>query len=140
MTSLEVAVLQPLVANVITRRAGAGAPAPAIAAAARLAYDELSAVLVPIISQAGADALIARALHLTKRRYPDQEKREEPAEAFGVWLDRQDPAFVLGAASAILVTFAELLASLIGEPLTTRYLRKAWADAFPDATPEDRQR
>lgn len=137
MTSLEVTVLQPRVAGVITRRAGAGTSAPAIAAAARRAYDELAAVLVPIISQAGVDALIARALHLTKRQYPDQEPREERAEPFDVWLHRQDPAVVLGAASAILVTFAELLASLIGEPLTTRYMRKAWTDGFPDATPED---
>lgn len=140
MTSLEVTILQPLVVNVITRRAGSGAPAPAIAAAARSAYDELAAVLVPIISEAGVDALIARALHLTKRQYPSEETTEERAEPFDVWLDRQDPALVLGAASAILATFAELLASLIGEPLTTRYLRKAWTDSFPDAIPEGEER
>lgn len=140
MTSLEVTILQPLVVNVITRRAGPDASAPAIAAAARSAYDELAAVLVPIISEAGVDALIARALHLTKRQYPNEETAEERAEPFDVWLDRQDPALVLGAASAILATFAELLASLIGEPLTTRYLRKAWTDSFPDAIPEGEER
>ncbi len=91
MTSLEVTVLEPFAAGVITRRAGSGASVLAIAAAARRAYDELAVVLVPIIRQAGADALIARELHLTKRQCPDPETREAPAEPFGVWLDRQYP-------------------------------------------------
>jgi hypothetical protein len=32
--------------------------------------------------------------------------------------------------------FAELLATLIGEALTTRYLEKAWPDAFSAARPK----
>ena len=141
MASLEVTTLQPFVANVITRRAGSAASAPAVAAGAQRAYDDLAAVLVPIISQTGVDALIARALHLTKRQYPaGRTGEEELAEPFGRWLERQDPAVVLGAATAILSTFATLLASLIGEPLTTRYLQKAWSDGVPDSKPEGSRR
>jgi hypothetical protein len=36
----------------------------------------------------------------------------------------------------MFATFAELLGALIGEPLTTRYLEKAWPDAFSDAEPK----
>ena len=141
MTSIDVTALQPLVANVITRRAGSAASAPAVAAAARRAYDDLAAVLVPIISQAGVDALVARALHLTKREYPvDLAEKEMSAEPFCLWLEQQNPAVVLGASTAILSTFAALLASLIGEPLTRRYLRKAWSDGVADSKPEGKRR
>ena len=143
MTSLEIPTPHPFVANVIRRRAGSAASARAVAAAARRAYEDLAAVLDPIISEAGVDALIAQAVHLTKRQYrADLEKGEWPADPSGVWLKRHDPAVVLRVATAILSTFAALLASLIGEPLATRYLRKAWSDAASGQTrnTDERQR
>ena len=36
----------------------------------------------------------------------------------------------------MFATFAELLTALIGEPLTTRYLEKAWPDGFTDEQPK----
>lgn len=140
MTSLEVSFLQPIVAKVIRRRVGSGVDAPAIAAAARRAYDELAAVFVPLISQAGVDALVARASHLTKREYPldrhDEKAAAEPfSQAIG-WMEHQDPTLALGAATLLLANFAALLATLIGETLTMRYLRKAWLGDFSDTKPE----
>ena len=142
MTSLE-DTIEMVVANAIARRAGSGADASAVVAAARLAYDDLAAVLVPLVSQTGVDALLARALHLTKRECGLEQAAEEASAPFGSvgpWLERQKPAVTLAAACALLATFAVLLATLIGEPLTTRYLRKAWTDGFPDARPEGEQR
>jgi hypothetical protein len=140
MSSLEVTTLHTAVANVITRRAGSGADASAVAAATRRACDDLAVVLVPLISQAGVDALIDRAVHLAKREYPlgqaGEEEAAEPFDQVRLWLERQDPALAIGAATMMLATFATLLAALIGEPLTTRYLRKAWPDGFSDTTPE----
>ena len=49
------------------------------------------------------------------------------------WLERQVPSTATEAAAAMFATFAELLAALIGESLTTRYLEKAWPDGFSDA-------
>jgi hypothetical protein len=127
-------LLQTVVVTMITRRAGSAADATAVAAAARRAYDDLAAALVPLISQAGVDALVARAFHLAAREYPsDHAGEKQDAEAFGrvsLWLERQDRTAAIDAAAAMFVTFAALLAALIGEPLTTRYLRKAWPDDF----------
>ena len=142
MTSLEVSILKPVVANAIRRRAGSGADALAIAAGARLAYQDLAAVLVSLLSQAGVDALVGRASQLTKREYPLDRHEEETAEPFGQamrWAERQNPTLALGAATMLLATFAALLAALIGEPLTTRYLRKAWPGDFSDTRPEGTQ-
>ena len=140
MSSLEVTTLRTAVANVITRRAGSGADASAVAAATRRTCDDLAVVLVPLISRTGVDALIDRALHLAKREYPSDpagdDEAAEPFDQVRLWLERQDPARAVGAAAMMLATFAALLATLIGEPLTTRYLRKAWPDGFSDTKPE----
>jgi hypothetical protein len=143
MTSSETTVLQKVVLSALARRDAPGPDAAAVAAAARRAYDDLAAVLIPLISQAGLDALVARALHLAQRQYPsDQAGKEHAAEPFGqvsLWLERQDPTRAAAAAAAMFATFAALLADLIGEPLTTRYFRKAWPDDFSDTRPEGTQ-
>jgi hypothetical protein len=126
--------LQTVVVTMLTRRAGSSADATVVAAAARSGYDDLVAALVPLISQDGVEALVARALHLAAREFPsDQAGEEQAAEASGrvsLWLERQAPTVAIHAAAALFERFAALLAALIGEPLTTRYLRKAWPDGF----------
>jgi hypothetical protein len=139
MTSLAITNLQTIAANAIARRSGSGVDASSAAAATRRAYDDLSFVLVPLISKGGVDALLARALHLAKRRYPSDQPEEEVSEPFGrasIWLERQEPALVPAAASMMLATFLALLATLIGETLTVRYLRKAWPDCDSDTKAE----
>jgi hypothetical protein len=134
MTSPETSVFHKVVVTMLTRRAGSGADATGVATAVRSVYNDLAAALVPLISQAGVDALVGRALHLAAREYPpDHAGEEQVAEAFGrvsLWLERQDRTAAIDAAAAMFVTFAALLGALIGEPLTTRYLRKAWPDGF----------
>ena len=142
MPSPETAVLLEVVVSVLTRRAGSGAVAAAVAAAARRAYDDLATVLAPLISQVGVDALLARALHVTRRNYPSDQAAEEQAEPFAqvtLWLEQQDPTFATDAAATMFATFAALLTTLIGEPLTTRYLRKAWPDGFSETRAEGTQ-
>jgi hypothetical protein len=140
MTPPENSVLQKAVVSVITRRTGSGADAPAVAAAARRAYDELAFALAPLIGNAGVDALLARAMHLTQREYPsDPAGKEQAAELLdrvSLWLERQDSAMATDAAAAMFAAFAALLATLIGEQLTKRYLRKAWPESFSDTMPE----
>jgi hypothetical protein len=140
MSSPETAVSLEVVVSMLTRRAGSGAGAAAVAQAARRAYDDLTVVFAPLISQVGVDALLARALHMTRRDYPsDQAAEERATERFAqvsLWLEQQDPTVATDAAAAMLATFATLLNTLIGEPLTTRYLRKAWPDAFSGAGSE----
>lgn len=144
MTSPETSVFQKGIVTMLTRRAGSGADATGVARAIRSACDDLAAALVPLISQVGVDALVTRAFHLAQREYPsDQGGEQQPAEPFAQvlrWVERQDDATLAAdAAATMLATFAGLLAALIGEPLTTRYLRKAWADGFSAASAEGKQ-
>src|SRR5688572_16639069 len=131
MTSPETSVFQKVIVTMLTRRAGSGADAAGVAKAVRSVYDDLATALVPLISQAGVDALVARALHLAAREYPldhaGEEKAAGPVAQVIRWVERQrDSTLATDAAAAMFATFAELLAALIGEPLTRRYLRKAW--------------
>lgn len=144
MTSPETAVLRERVARVITRRIGSETGPDAVAVAARLTHDDLTAVFAPLISSAGVDALWGRALDLTRREYPagggdDDARTNEPFARASLWLARQVPSVATEAAAAMFATFAELLTTLIGEPLTTRYLEKAWPDGFSDARPKGKK-
>ncbi len=135
MPSSETDTLLDAIVSVLTSRAGAGADAAAVAAAAHRAYDDLATVLVPLISQVGVDALLARALHMARRDYPsdhaaEEEQATEPFAQVSLWLEQLDPIIATEAAAGMFATFAELLTTSIGEPLTTRYLQKAWPDGF----------
>lgn len=116
-----------------------------MAAAARLTHDDLTAVLAPLISSSGVEALWGRAFDLARREYPGAERKgddgtaDEPFAQVTLWLERQVPSAATDAAAAIFAAFAELLTTLIGEPLTTRYLEKAWPDGFSDAQPKGKK-
>jgi len=145
MTAPEVTVLRQRLVRVITRRAGSSTGAGGVAAAARLTHEDLTAVLAPLISSAGVAALWSRAFDLAQREYPADERRgnasttDEPFGEVTLWLERQVPSAVTDAAAAIFAAFAQLLTTLIGEPLTTRYLEKAWPDGFSDAPPKGKK-
>lgn len=146
MTSPETSVLRQRLVRLITHRASRSTDANAVAAAAHRTQDDLAAVLSPLISEAGVEALSARAFDLAQREYPADERRrddnnptDEPFGNVSLWLERQLPSTATEAAAAMFATFAELLTALIGKPLTTRYLRKAWPDAFSDVRPKGKK-
>jgi hypothetical protein len=145
MTSLETTVLRQRIVRLITHRAGSSTEASAVAAAARRTQDDLTAVFAPLISSAGVEALSGRAFDLAQREYPADGRGGDDTPTDGLfgqvsqWLERQDPSAATDAAAAMFATFAELLTTLIGEPLTTRYLQKAWPDGFSDAQPKGKK-
>ena len=157
MTALGNAALRQLALKVLAQHAGPAAGAEALAAAAHRAYDDLARVSAPLIGQVGVDALTGRALHLVQREYPwlvhtregtptrtertpgtpQPEQGEGPFAHVIFCLQRQDPAVATEAAGAVFATFTGLLVTFIGEPLTARLLRKAWPEAFSDASTEE---
>jgi hypothetical protein len=143
MTALGNAALRQLALNVLAQYAGSAADAEALAAAARRAYDDFARASAPLIGRVGVDALTGRALHLAQREYPwlvptrEAERAEGPFAQVIVCLERQDPAVATEAAGAVFATLTGLLVTFIGEPLTARLLRKAWPDAFSDASAEE---
>ena len=142
MTSRETSILRQRIVRLIAHRAGSSTDASAVAAAARRTQHDLTAVLSPLISSAGVEALSGRAFVLARREYPadegggDNTPTDEPFGQVTQWLERQAPSAATDAAAAMFATFAELLTTLIGEPLTMRYLEKAWPDGFSDARPK----
>jgi hypothetical protein len=126
--------------RMLAREAGTGADAPAIAAAYRRLYERFAQQFTPLIGDVGVAAIFARSLHLSRRNVPELEplrasdkpgKRDAPFVLLEAFLQQQEPASATEAAVAVLAMAGELLASFIGEGLTTRLLREAWPDDFP---------
>lgn len=128
--------------RMLAREAGTGADAPAIAAAARRLCDRFAEQLSPLIGDAGVAAICARSLHLTERsvRGLASVRPAQGEASFALLqqsLEQQQPAAATEAAVAVLATASELLASFIGEGLTTSLLREAWPEDFAGDTTEE---
>lgn len=129
-----------LALKALARRAGSAPGAGTIAAAAQRAYDDLTRESAPLIGQVGIDALMGRTLCLAQRHYPWLVDTREPEQWTGPFsqvvfcLERQDPAVATEAAGVVFATLTGLLVTFIGQPLTASLLRKAWPDAFSDAS------
>lgn len=134
----------PMVRQNLARRAGEGATSDAIAEAAISTWKEVAIHLAPIIGEGGVGSLYARSLHLTRASFPwladgsalESTRRVQqsdwPFMDLRTSLAQREPADASSASSALLNTFLELLAALIGEPLTARLLRPLSNDAgFP---------
>jgi hypothetical protein len=129
--------------RMLAREAGSGAGAPAVAAAARRLCEHFARQLSPLVGDAGVAAIYARSLHLTQRQFPrlapdrTSDQDDGPFARAQLFVEHQESDVATEAAVAVLTTVGELLASFIGESLTTRLLREAWPDDFAgDATEE----
>lgn len=132
MTSPETTILRQRLARLITHRASSSTDLNGIVEAATATHQELKVVFAPLIGSAGVAALSGRAFDLTRREYGSDEDNDNSVttddsfDAVSFWLNKQVPSVATEAAAALFATFAELLGALIGEPLTMRYLEKAW--------------
>lgn len=85
-----------------------------------------------IMGEAGFDSLYQRSVHLTQASHPwlDAGLLATPEQArftsLQISLDAQTPDLADQANYLLLITFTDILASLIGEDLTTTILRSAW--------------
>ena len=128
--------------RMLAREAGTDANAPAIAAAARRLCEHFAQQFTPLIGDAGVAAIFVRSLHLTQRHVRElapgraSDKRDPPFALLQRSLEQQETAAATETAVAVLAMASELLASFIGDSLTTRLLRDAWPDDFA-ATSEE---
>ena len=129
-------VRQRVFRRMLAREAGTGADAPAVAAAARRLCERFAEQLRPLIGDAGVAAICSRSLHLAQRNVPglapvrESAQGDAPFALLQLSLEQQEPAAAAEAAVALLATVSELLASFIGESLTTRLLSETWPDDF----------
>ena len=101
------------------------------AAAVRL-WEQVAAQIISIIGEGGFDSLYARSVFLVQSTYPwlaassvlpQKDHRFTPLKTS---FEGQSPALTLEANSLLLITFTDILASLVGESLTVRILDSAW--------------
>lgn len=136
-------IRQQVFRRMLAREAGTGANAPAIAAVARRLCERFAEQLTPLIGEAGVAAICARSLHLTQRNVPGlapvraSVQGDAPLALLERSLEQLEPAAATEAAVALLATVSELLASFIGEGLTTHLLREACPDDFASDITEE---
>jgi hypothetical protein len=103
-----------------------------VAAVALDLWQPMATKIISIIGEAGFNSLYARSLFLSQATFPwlDAASSSPQTETHFVTLkqcfEAQAPAQVCAANSLLLITFTDILASLIGEPLTSNILRSAW--------------
>jgi hypothetical protein len=134
---------QQVFRRMLTQEAGAGADASAVAAAARRLCEHFARRLSPLVGDVGVAAIYARSLHLAKRQFPERASGNPPDGDDGPFtraqrfLEHQESTVAAEAAVMLLTTVGELLASFIGEALTTRLLQETWPDEFAGDTTEE---
>lgn len=110
-----------------------GADAACVADHVVAVWQQVGDALTPIIGQRGVAALYKRSLFLIAKDHPWLPRLQEadpPAIDVAVLhsaLAQQDPGAAAAGGGALLQTFHELLASLVGPSLTGRLLAAAWA-------------
>ena len=119
----------------LMQRAGDAPDARAIAKATFETWLLMSAQLTPVIGGNGVEAILKRSVHLTSVVFPwmaipdAQLDLDSLPGRISVLLAGREPAAAAQASSSLLITFTELLATLIGNSLTKRLLDPVWVPA-----------
>lgn len=116
-------------------RTGDSPDALAVARATSEIWLQMSAQLAPVIGGNGVDAILQRSLHLTSVVFPwlassdgEMDNATFPVR-ISVLLAGCEPVVAAQASASLLITFTELLATLIGNSLTERLLAPVWIAA-----------
>jgi hypothetical protein len=127
----------------LAHRVAKDADAARIAEAIASTWQEIDAALTPIIGQRGVAALYKRSLYLTAATHPWLGATHQSVQptldlaALRSVFAQQTSADAAAGGSALLQTFHELLASLVGPSLTERLLRSVWADSSSGSPAQD---
>jgi hypothetical protein len=95
-------------------------------------WEQVATQIISIVGEGGFNTLYARSVFLTRSKFPWLAAGPLPPQAdqrfagLKLSLEGQSPEQASAANSLLLITFTDILASLIGEQLTTHILRLAW--------------
>jgi hypothetical protein len=126
--------LRAAIRATLALRAGRVPSADTTAEATASTWRLVTEQLAPVIGARGLDVLFSHALHQTSAAFPwlevavDRGGSASPLPSLMVCLAGQQTSIAAEASYTLLATFTELLATLIGESLTTRLLGPVWAD------------
>jgi hypothetical protein len=128
-----------LIAAPLALRLGSGVGVDALACAFVAVWQDVDAALRPVIGPRGVAALFDRTAHAVGARHAWLgHARQNPAAGLDVaplqaLFAQQSGEQALAGANDFLMTFHELLVTLIGAALTERLLRSAWGPASVEA-------
>ena len=97
-------------------------------------WEQMATQIISIIGEGGFDSLYMRSVCLTQSTYPwlaavlPQSKTDQRFKDLQISFEGQTPEQANAANSLLLITFTDILATLIGEQLTIRLLRSAWGE------------
>lgn len=103
----------------------------------------MAAKIISIIGEGGFSALYERSMHQVHSQFPwlrvstHPQINEHRFNELKTSLDAQPPAHARAANTALMITFTDILASLIGEQLTITILRSAWGSELMDDISEE---
>lgn len=95
-------------------------------------WEQMATQIISLVGEGGFHSLYARSLFLAQSTFPwiDASALSPRADhrfaALKMCLEGQTSAQASAANTLLLITFTDIVASLIGEQLTTRILRLAW--------------
>lgn len=121
-------------------------PTGNVADAAVDLWERMAAQIISIVGEDGFNSIYARSIFMSQSKFPWLTASPLSPEidhrfaGFKTSLERQAPAQASEASSLLLVTFTDILASLIGEQLTLRILRLAWGADIPNSTGKEFQK
>ena len=102
-------------------------------------WQPMAAQIVAIVGEGGFNSLFSRCVFLSQSTFPwlatcvltaqGKQRFVQLQSCF----EAQTTAQIRAANGHMLITFTNILASLIGDQLTTRILRSAWLDALSDS-------
>mgnify|MGYP007022261043 FL=1 len=131
-----------MIRRTLEQRAGCDADARAIAEATISIWQQISVRLVRVIGVRGVDALFCRSLHLTGRSFPflivggNHRDRVALLANLRACIETREKLVAAEVSLMLLVTFTELLATLIGDSLTQRLLLPVWANPIAESEQE----
>lgn len=103
-----------------------------VADAAVSLWAQMATQIISIVGEGGFDSLYARSLYLSQATFPWLAAGSTSAQTSSrftnlkINFEGQTPALASEANCLLLITFTDILASLVGEPLTVRILDSAW--------------
>ena len=120
------------VRRVLARNSGASPAAGDIVRATFDLWRQMASRLEPVIGARGVDVLFGRSVHLTAKAFPwlaitgAYGNSATSLERLEARFEELEIPVATDACSALLATFTELLAGLVGESLAGRLLGVAW--------------
>lgn len=97
-------------------------------------WEQMATQIISLVGEGGFNSLYARSLVLALSTFPWLEasalspRTDHRFAALKMCLEGQTSAQASAANTLLLITFTDIVASLIGEQLTTSILRSAWVN------------